>query len=217
MRYKCVADQNNSGKPAPGYTIVVASPISRLHPLLNSNNDAQWRSVMPENAQNPTAQNPSPETTHQKDRGQLKWNMLRTSEKDSTGQHYVRIGLVNATGKYINAFFEDANVDVLEPHAEVIRISSSLHFLDNLKFYFDDNAGVSNPYPCTFTVNTSEHTFSWDWLPSDIVLTLAHLYDVPSYGDQSKLPPQSGNFPFALDQFGNSWCILCFSYLSDWS
>jgi hypothetical protein len=58
----------------------VESPSSFLH-RCQSNFDAQWRSVMPENAKNPAAQNPSPETVSQEGlRGQLKWNEQRSGE-----------------------------------------------------------------------------------------------------------------------------------------
>jgi hypothetical protein len=125
---------------------------------------------------------------------------------------YEQVAVGNETGKKIKIYWNGVEQYDLAPYAGDWRITPSLPFLDSLKFYFDDN-----PNPCAFSVNTSEQTFSWEGLPSDVVLILQHLKDVPSYGDLSKLPPQSGNFPFALDQFGNSWCILSFDDPSNWA
>lgn len=171
---------------------------------------------MTENAQNPAAQNPSSSIQPQNDRSQRKWNMLRAREKDSP-MGYTWIGLANYTDKHINIFRQDSNMNdvnivVIKPHASDIVITSEMGPLgNNLTFYIDDNPYVTNPYPMTFTEDTSNQTFSWQGLPSEFTVSIPNIYGTPNYGDGSAVPPQSGYFPYAVDQFGARWCTLVFS------
>ena len=131
-----------------------------------------------------------------------------------------QIGLSNETYHKISAYLPEQfdEQEVLEPDTPQLRISGSLKYLDDVRFYFDSNP-ENNSNPLKFTVNISAETFSWEGLPSDVFLYLGHLAFVPSYdgGDGSKVPAQSGDFPFAKDQFGHFWCILTFSKMSNWT
>lgn len=192
----------------------------------SGNVQTDWNSghpggVMIESTKTTAAQDPGSSIQPQNDRGQLKWNMRRTREKDSL-RGYTWIGLSNNTNKYINIFKQDPQDPfasdpfvVVKPYAEDIVISQ-LGPLAILTFYVDDQPWVTNPSPITFTEDTSDQTFSFKGVPSDIILAVPNLYDAPNYDDQS-VPPQSANIPYAVDQYGVRWCLLFFDTLSNWN
>jgi hypothetical protein len=171
---------------------------------------------MSENVQSPAAQNPSSTIQPQNDRSQQKWNMLRTREKDSP-LGYTWIGLANSTGKHINVFAQDTNQAVIQPYDGDIVMTSQYGSLSDLTLYLDDNPYVTNPYPITFAEDTSGQAFSWNGVPSEFILYIQNLDVVPNYRDAGAVPPQSGYWPYGVDQFGVRWCTLIFTNLSDWN